>query len=593
MRPRKVIHVDMDAFYASVEQRDDPQLHGKPVIVAWKGNRSVVCAASYEARAFGVRSAMPAVRAERLCPAAVFIAPDFTRYRAVSKSVREIFQRHTDLIEPLSPQSEMTIRKDQDRALHSILYNRPVPVSDAHMLAHARKLKIVALFAVLTGLVCLVGNIATFYLMGAGPFLAFAGAVGMTAFPLGIGHLAYEWIISASRWLKRLVVLVAVVLAVAGVVIAGQARQAMIDRSTATPVVSSYVDGGDGDSHQPIAPPPSGEASETTVRRTLGEGIFLIVLSAELGLAYLIGWLIEFHGDPHNTAWRRLQSIRKELLTIEGRIGELANAPEVAKKCCLAGILAAEASRQQRHPPYHQALTLLLICITVLALPLHAQSVEHYEAILIDTSASISRGGRTNELFHEYLIAVKKLLRNEPPNSRVWVLTISEDSFGQAHEILKGWTPEAHGVFTDDLTRARTELASSFERKSSGLSPMAAATDIFGALWHVKAIFESGARPNTAAPMSKSIVLFSDMMNDTKAFPMPELLELGPAKMLERAKGSQFIAPLTGYKIYVHGASTEGLSPREWSIVKDFWTRYFAVGGGELVSYSIDCDQSR
>ena len=99
---QKIIHCDMDAFYASVEQRDDPQLRGKPVIVAWKGNRSVVCAASYEARAFGVRSAMPAVRAERLCPAAVFVAPDFTRYRAVSKSVREIFKRHTDLIEPLS-----------------------------------------------------------------------------------------------------------------------------------------------------------------------------------------------------------------------------------------------------------------------------------------------------------------------------------------------------------------------------------------------------------------------------------------------------------------------------------------------------------
>ncbi|MFZ0308529.1 MAG: DNA polymerase IV [Candidatus Sulfotelmatobacter sp.] len=99
---RKIIHVDMDAFYASVEQRDDAQLRGKPVIVAWLGKRSVVCAASYEARAFGVHSAMPAVRAERLCPAAVFIPPDFTRYRAVSKSVREIFSRHTDLIEPLS-----------------------------------------------------------------------------------------------------------------------------------------------------------------------------------------------------------------------------------------------------------------------------------------------------------------------------------------------------------------------------------------------------------------------------------------------------------------------------------------------------------
>ncbi len=99
---RKIIHVDMDAFYASVEQRDDPHLRRKPVIVAWRGNRSVVCAASYEARAFGVYAAMPAVRAERLCPNAVFIAPDFARYRAVSRSAREIFQRHTDLIEPLS-----------------------------------------------------------------------------------------------------------------------------------------------------------------------------------------------------------------------------------------------------------------------------------------------------------------------------------------------------------------------------------------------------------------------------------------------------------------------------------------------------------
>jgi DNA polymerase-4 len=92
----------MDAFYASVEQRDDPTLRGKPVVVAWRGARSVVCAASYEARKFGVRSAMPAVRAERLCPQAIFVPPDFVRYKAVSRQVREIFSRHTDLIEPLS-----------------------------------------------------------------------------------------------------------------------------------------------------------------------------------------------------------------------------------------------------------------------------------------------------------------------------------------------------------------------------------------------------------------------------------------------------------------------------------------------------------
>lgn len=99
---RKIVHVDMDAFYASVEQRDDPGLRGRPVVVAWKGKRSVVCAASYEARRYGVRSAMPAVTAERLCPDAAFVPPDFTRYKAVSEHVRAIFARHTDAIEPLS-----------------------------------------------------------------------------------------------------------------------------------------------------------------------------------------------------------------------------------------------------------------------------------------------------------------------------------------------------------------------------------------------------------------------------------------------------------------------------------------------------------
>ena len=92
----------MDAFYASVEQRDDPKLRGRPVVVAWRGNRSVVCAASYESRRFGVRSAMPASRAERLCPEAIFVPPDFVRYRAVSRQAREIFRRHTEKIEPLS-----------------------------------------------------------------------------------------------------------------------------------------------------------------------------------------------------------------------------------------------------------------------------------------------------------------------------------------------------------------------------------------------------------------------------------------------------------------------------------------------------------
>jgi DNA polymerase-4 len=99
---RKILHIDMDAFYAAVAQRDDPALRGQPIAVAWRSSRSVVLTASYEARKFGVRSAMPSARAERLCPQLIFVPPDFTRYHAVSQQVRAIFARHTALIEPLS-----------------------------------------------------------------------------------------------------------------------------------------------------------------------------------------------------------------------------------------------------------------------------------------------------------------------------------------------------------------------------------------------------------------------------------------------------------------------------------------------------------
>jgi DNA polymerase-4 len=99
---RKIIHIDMDAFYASVEQRDDPALRGRPVAVGGSAARGVVAAASYEARRFGVRSAMPSVRAARLCPGLVFVPPRFEVYRAVSRQIHAIFRDYTPLIEPLS-----------------------------------------------------------------------------------------------------------------------------------------------------------------------------------------------------------------------------------------------------------------------------------------------------------------------------------------------------------------------------------------------------------------------------------------------------------------------------------------------------------
>ena len=127
MTARKIVHADMDAFYASVEQRDAPELRGRPVVVAWRGTRSVVCAASYEARRFGIRSAMAVVRAERLCPDAVFLPPDFPRYRAVSRLVQEIFKRHTDLVEPLSlDEAYLDVTENKTRLLSATQVARTI-----------------------------------------------------------------------------------------------------------------------------------------------------------------------------------------------------------------------------------------------------------------------------------------------------------------------------------------------------------------------------------------------------------------------------------------------------------------------------------
>jgi DNA polymerase IV len=101
-RIRKIIHVDMDAFYASVEQRDNPDLRGRPVAVGGSRERGVVAAASYEARKFGVRSAMPSITARRQCPELIFVKPRFEVYKAVSQQIRAIFAEHTPIIEPLS-----------------------------------------------------------------------------------------------------------------------------------------------------------------------------------------------------------------------------------------------------------------------------------------------------------------------------------------------------------------------------------------------------------------------------------------------------------------------------------------------------------
>mgnify|MGYP003633341134 CR=1 FL=1 len=127
---RKIIHIDMDAFFASVEQRDNPDLRGQPVAVGGAGPRGVVAAASYEARVFGVRSAMPGGKARRLCPDLIFVPPRFDAYRAVSQQVRRIFERFTDIIQPLS----------LDEAYLDVTKNKPGIASATYVAQEIRRM---------------------------------------------------------------------------------------------------------------------------------------------------------------------------------------------------------------------------------------------------------------------------------------------------------------------------------------------------------------------------------------------------------------------------------------------------------------------
>lgn len=477
--------------------------------------------------------------------------------------------------------------KNRADALHSHLYNRPEPVRDAQMLSDDIKCRILIGLAIVAALACFVGNFTTFHLLGFGAVLTFVSATAMTALPSVVGHLAYEWIIHTRRWVHVLIVLVAVALAGCGVLMLGQARTDMVNRATAVQRTNSYVEGADVENSQPTLEPQT-ENSESKIHETLGEGMLLVMIAAELVLAFLIGLVIRMLTEDDPTAWRKLKKIKKLLIELDAQVFELTTLPELAKKYCSAGILRAQNGRSRRHPPYHRTITPMLILVILSALPARAQTITRYEGILIDTSKSISHAGQSHRLCDEYFVGARNLLLTEPPNTRVWVFVISKDSFGRSPLILTGWTPEAHGVFTDDLNRARKQLASSFERKSAAMTPDQPGTDIFGALWQVKISFERIGDERSKQIGQRVISIFSDMVNETKGFPLLELLSLGPDKMLDRARSNGLLVPLDGFNIYVYGASTERLSPRDWGIIRSFWTKYFAAAGAKLVAYSND-----
>jgi hypothetical protein len=481
--------------------------------------------------------------------------------------------------------------KGRRQALWSHLYDRHVPVSDAAMLGLAIAAGILAVMIFVAAIASVGGHAVTFYLFGSGLPISLILGLALTGIATASGYQAYEKILVRHNVTEGIVILAAFVLCFWGILQMAQARGTMVDKLATSSSTKSFVDDNvtEDDSAEPAR---SDNSAEQRVRGLLGSAMVKIMLSADIILGILFGLFTKIRTNEDFVAWHDLKKSAKNLGQMEDRSNELLSSVEIAKKRCMAGILRGKHIQRKKCVPYHQALPILLMVLFLAASPIFAQTINRHEGILIDVSGSIGKGGMNDELFREYLFGVKKLLLMEPPNSRVWVSVITTESFGSVRSLVKGWTPDAQGVFTDDLNRARHQLAANFEAKSAELSPTAAGTDIIGGLWQLKALLESGSKGSSDA-VSKTIWIFSDMMNESANLNMPALLPAGPEKMIERAKANGSMVSLTGYRVYVIGASPAGLSPRAWNAIKTFWTLYFREAGAELVSYSAECSVER
>src|SRR5258708_20667200 len=165
---------------------------------------------------------------------------------------------------------------------------------------------------------------------------------------------------ASSRWLQVVIAVAAVALCFLGIVRLGQARNGMMDKVASDPPPTSYVDGPDTDDQSMQGPNPQ-ETSESTIRRTTGQGLLLIVVAVELALGFLVGRIVWMQSDDDYTAWRELKKLSELQIAVEEQISILIASIEVAKKRCVAGILRAKNMLNKRRPPYHKNAAILVL----------------------------------------------------------------------------------------------------------------------------------------------------------------------------------------------------------------------------------------
>lgn len=478
--------------------------------------------------------------------------------------------------------------RNRRESLCAHLYDRPVPVNDARMLAHKAEYLVYFALLLVACAASIIGHISTFLLFGLGIFLSAAIGVTLTAIITAIGYRAFEKFLLRYKSLEMAMIAAALVLCFWGVWQLAVARGSMVDAATASSSSpASYVDDDASSAPTATASSEGDQSLEQKVRQMLGSASAKIMFAADLVLGILLGLVVNVRKDADYAAWQQLGRLAKKQARLERQREELLASIEMAKERCMAGILHGIAILNKRHPPYHSMLPFLIIGIVLASGPrLHAQTAKSEEVILLDTSASISTGTANHNLFHEYLRGTERLLSSERPESHVWVLSITAHSFGDTGVVLSGWTPEVQGVFTDTLIRTRRQLTQAFATRSLAMTPNSKGTDIIGGLWRARDLMESADSPSGAP---RTIWIFSDMMNETAALPMPALLNDGPERMLDEARAKKLIVPLKGYRVSVLGASPSGLDPQAWNTVRAFWELYFREAGAEMVEYSPEC----
>jgi hypothetical protein len=488
-------------------------------------------------------------------------------------------------LQPAMSRSEEEIAETESRvqALCDQLYNRPNPPSDLRIVAKNAALWVLQGFALATALVSMAGHAVTFQLFGMAVVLSVITGALLSVAVAGAGHLAFSKVFEKNKLISGMMILLPFVMGYWGVYDFSRARGVMSDHQDSQGSPQSFVEGATP-AVEPLLPASGhNESEEQEVKSLLRDGVVKIMLAADIVLGIFLSMVIMLRTDEERLAWLVIKKGKDNMAHFGGEQRRLKAQIEIAMRDFTKGVMPGRQKYQRRqHPPYFRAKSVVLLFLLA-PLAVHAQSdVKRLEGILLDVSGSVAKKTGTSQLHRELFSGAKNLLQTEPPQSRVWLFLISTESFGSVQALLRGWTPAAPGVFQDTLNRARGQLVAALEAKSTGLSPVAAGTDIIGGLWRVKAAFES----TDSKRIVNEVFILSDMMNESQEFPMPALVATGSARMIEYAEQHGLIVPMNGYRIHVYGATTMGMSPQTWNIVKEFWQRYFQKAGAQLVLYS-------